>query len=222
MAERSIMAGVRGLSWWVAVLLATALTTLGVFIDLQRTRNLGVVFEILYFCGCVLAVCWVQRRGLFGPMVQPPLLLAAAVPLVVLASGSLPTGGLVTKLIAVGSPLLNGFPTMAVTIGVTLVVGSVRVRLQRPSQSVRGRRLRTPRNPNSPARSRQTGAWVPQDPGPRTPRRDPDPRMPHRDPGPALPQRHSGARGQSGSRTPQRHAGPQVPPRTTGRPTDRR
>ena len=64
--------------------LAFGFTALGVFVDLQRIGTVGTVFRALYFCGCVLAVTWVRRRNLFGPVVAPPLLLAVAVPAIVL------------------------------------------------------------------------------------------------------------------------------------------
>lgn len=141
--DRSVMRGVRGLPSWGAILLAAVLTLLGVFLDLERTDRLGVVFQVLYFAGCVLAICWVRRRGLFGPVVAPPLLLAGAVLAVVLMTGAAPTGSLVGKVIAVGSPMLNGFPTMAVTTAATLAVGIVRLRVQRPPRTADQARARS-------------------------------------------------------------------------------
>lgn len=123
---------VRGVPWWAAVLLALALTGIGVFVDLQRINHLGIIFKGAYFIGCVLAVLWVQRRGLFGPMVQPPLILALAVPGVVLAgSGTGAGSGLTAKALAVGTPLINGFPTMAITTALTVLIGLVRVARER-------------------------------------------------------------------------------------------
>lgn len=108
------------------------LTALGVFVDIERLNRLGIVFQACYFLGCLLAVVVVQRKGLFGPMVQPPLILAVAVPGVVLAIGSLPAGGgLVAAALTVGTPLINGFPTMAITTGVVLAIGAFRLVTQR-------------------------------------------------------------------------------------------
>ena len=108
------------------------LTAIGVFIDIERLNRLGIVFQACYFLGCMLAVVVVQRKGLFGPMVQPPLILAMAVPGVVLAAGSLPTGGgIVATALAVGTPLINGFPTMAITTGLVLAIGAFRLITQR-------------------------------------------------------------------------------------------
>jgi acid phosphatase family membrane protein YuiD len=111
------------------------LTAVGVFADIERLNRLGIVFQACYFVGCLLAVVMVQRKGLFGPMVQPPLILAIAVPGVVLAAGSLPSGGgMMATALAVGTPLINGFPTMAITTGLVLAIGAFRlVNQRRPS-----------------------------------------------------------------------------------------
>ncbi|MFN2496727.1 MAG: DUF6542 domain-containing protein [Pseudonocardiaceae bacterium] len=119
--------------WWLAISLALGLTALGVFADIQRLNRLGIVFQACYFVGCLLAVSLVARKGLFGPMVQPPLILAVAVPGVVLSAGSLPTSaGAAATALAVGTPLINGFPTMAITTGFTLAIGIFRLLTQRP------------------------------------------------------------------------------------------
>jgi hypothetical protein len=91
------------------------------------------VFTICHIAGCVLAVAWVRRDGLFGPMVQPPLLVAAAVPVVVLLAGSpRPGQGVADRLLEIGAPLVNAFPIMAGTTGAVLVLGFLRIFLQRP------------------------------------------------------------------------------------------
>jgi Domain of unknown function (DUF6542) len=145
----SAMSTVRGIPSWAAVLLALAFTGIGVFVDLQRLTKLGTIFQACYFIGCALAVLWVQRRGLFGPMVQPPLILALAVPGVVLATSGASAGdGFTTKALAVGTPLINGFPTMAITTGLTVLIGIIRIARQRAPKPprVRGPRAaaRTP------------------------------------------------------------------------------
>jgi hypothetical protein len=121
---------VLGIPPLAAVGLAFGFTALGVFVDLQRIGTVGAVFQVLYFAGCVLAMTWVRRRNLFGPLVQPPLLLAVAVPAVVLM-GDGGGAGAGSTLLTVGAPLVNSFPTMAVTSGVVLVLGVVRFVVQR-------------------------------------------------------------------------------------------
>ncbi|MCA1822198.1 MAG: DUF6542 domain-containing protein [Pseudonocardiaceae bacterium] len=121
-----------GMPWWAALLCTLALAVTGVFADLERLNRLGVVFQACYFLGCLLAVVIVQRKGLFAPMIAPPLILAVAVPGVVWATGTTPTGGgLVATALTVGTPLINGFPTMAITTGFTVAIGVFRLFLQR-------------------------------------------------------------------------------------------
>jgi hypothetical protein len=118
--------------WWAAALCTLALAATGVFADLERLNRLGHVFQVCYFLGCLFAVVVVQRKGLFAPMVAPPLILAVAVPGVVLATGATPTGGgLVATTLAIGTPLINGFPTMAITTGFTVAIGVFRLCIQR-------------------------------------------------------------------------------------------
>jgi hypothetical protein len=140
MADRSALPTVLGVPPIAAVGLAAALTAIGVLVDLTRIGNLSTVFTICHISGCVLAVIWVRRSGLFGPMVQPPLLVAAAVPVVVLTAGSpRPGQGVAEQLLVIGAPLVNAFPVMAWTTGTVLVLGVARMVLQRPLSGPSGR-----------------------------------------------------------------------------------
>ncbi|MHA6627086.1 DUF6542 domain-containing protein [Pseudonocardia sichuanensis] len=133
MADRSVLATVLGLPPVAAVGLAAALTAVGVLVDLTQVGGLGIVFTVCHISGCVLAVAWVRRTGLFGPMVQPPLLVALSVPVVVLLSGTpRPGQGVAERLLVIGAPLVNAFPVMAWTTGIVLVAGALRIVLQRP------------------------------------------------------------------------------------------
>ena len=117
-----MVAARRGIPWWAAVLFAFVMTGIGIGIDLARGSTLTQVFLIFYAVGCVLAVLAVMRRGIFAAMVQPPLILALAVPVVVRALGTGSTGGLRNQIITLALPLVNGFPTMAVTTAVTVLL----------------------------------------------------------------------------------------------------
>lgn len=144
----SLFAGRAGAPWWLAVGIALALAAIGVFADLERIDRLGLGFQGCYFLGCVVAVAVVERRALFAPMVQPPLLLAVAVPGVVLLAGGAPGGGgLAATALAIGTPLINGFPTMAITTLVTVGLGVLRIVTQRPPvvRKPRSRPQPTPR-----------------------------------------------------------------------------
>lgn len=139
LAERSVVAARRGVPWWAAVLFSFVMTGVGISIDLARGSTLTQVFLIFYAVGCVLAVLVVMRRGVFAAMVQPPLILAVAVPLVVRVLGTGSTGGLRNQIITLALPLVNGFPTMAVTTAVTVLLGTVRLVSTRPARAPRAR-----------------------------------------------------------------------------------
>jgi hypothetical protein len=162
--ERSIIATVLGLPGYAAIGIALGFTGLGVFIDLERINGLGTIFKGCYFTGCLVSICWVKRRALFGPMVQPPLLLAIAVPGVVLAAdGGASNSGLAGQLLSIGTPLLNGFPTMAVTTAFVVSIGIVRYLVQKPDREAE--RLR------ADAVSAQASERSPERPRPAVPER---------------------------------------------------
>ena len=133
MSQRSVLAAVLGLRPVAAIGLGALLTAIGVVVDLTWVGSLGAVFTICYVSGCLLAVAWVRREGLFGPLVQPPLLVAVAVPAVVLLSGSpRPGQGVTERLLVIGAPLVNAFPVMAATTAAVVALGVLRMVLQRP------------------------------------------------------------------------------------------
>lgn len=135
-ADRSLIATVLGVPPIAAFGLAAVLTAIGVLVDLTRAGTLGVVFTVCYVVGCVLAVAWVRRSGLFWPMVQPPLLLAVAVPAVVQLAGTpKPGAGVAERLLVIGAPLVNSFPTMAWTTGIVVALGVFRLVVQREQVS---------------------------------------------------------------------------------------
>ena len=140
MPERSLMATVLGVHPAAAVGVAAALTAVGVAVDLLRTGTLSTAFTVCYLTGCVLATAWVRRSALFWPMVAPPLLMAVAVPVVVLVAGTpRPGAGVARRLLVIGAPLVNGFPIMAWTTGVVLALGVFRLVTQRINPRSRGR-----------------------------------------------------------------------------------
>ncbi|HWE90124.1 MAG TPA: DUF6542 domain-containing protein [Pseudonocardiaceae bacterium] len=128
--DRSAFGSTRGVAWWVAVLIALGVSIVGAVADMVANGSLSTLFEGGYVIGCVAGVCLVRRRNIFGPIVQPPLVLVITVPLVVLLTKS-PSGGLTAKALAVGTPLINAFPTMAIATGLTVVIGGIRLATQR-------------------------------------------------------------------------------------------
>ncbi|MEY7972822.1 DUF6542 domain-containing protein [Saccharomonospora xinjiangensis] len=107
---------------------------MGAFVDQVVTDSLSVVFHVCYALGAVGAVLAVQRKSLFGPMVQPPLTMALAVPLVVITASGLPEDSdMLDNALAIGKPLINSFPMMAGTTAATVLVGALRMVKQRAS-----------------------------------------------------------------------------------------
>jgi hypothetical protein len=134
--DRALFGNFKGLPWWAAVLIAFVLAIVGTYIDVSSSKTVGTVFAILFFLGCGGAIVFVERRSMFGPIVQPPLILAIVVPLVVVVSDGMPSGGLSGAALTLGKPLINGFPTMAITTIFTVVVGILRVTRQRDPNRV--------------------------------------------------------------------------------------
>jgi len=134
--EHPIIGKGRGLPWWAAVLLPLVLSAIGAVLDRgrltddERLTALGL-YQVLFLLGCVVAVLAVRRRNLFGPMVQPPLIFAVTfVPVQLTARTSTETG--TKKLIfEVGLPLASSFPWMAGATAATIVLGVLRLLIQR-------------------------------------------------------------------------------------------
>jgi hypothetical protein len=122
----------RGLPWWAAILLPLATTAGGAYADLTFDHGLGVPFQAAFAAGCVLSVLFVRRRNLFGPMVQPPLImLFAASPVVLLVDGHGLGGSLTSNALTVGTPLVDNFMTQVGVTIATVVVGLIRLILTR-------------------------------------------------------------------------------------------
>nr|CEL19072.1 hypothetical protein [Kibdelosporangium sp. MJ126-NF4]CTQ95126.1 hypothetical protein [Kibdelosporangium sp. MJ126-NF4] len=138
--ERPMIGNRRGLPWWGAVLLPLLLTTAGAVIDKgrlvddQRLTGFGL-YHALFLAGCLLAVVGVQRRNLFGPMVQPPLIFAVTfIPVQFMAreaAAAAPESGTRKLIFEVALPLASSFPWMAGATAATIVLGAIRLFLQR-------------------------------------------------------------------------------------------
>ncbi|SFW65576.1 hypothetical protein SAMN04489730_2505 [Amycolatopsis australiensis] len=125
--ERPVVGSRRGLPWWAAVLVGLGLAVVGALIGKPSQGSLPAIFTVCYIAGSVIAVCAVRRRGLFGPMVMPPLVLAVTVPGVILLTSGSQGDDTLSKALSIGTPLINGFPTMAITTGITLLIGFLRI-----------------------------------------------------------------------------------------------
>lgn len=149
-ASQALFGSARGMPWWAAVLIAFVVSLLTAFINRAPNGELGWIFKGGYFLSCVVAVCLVQRRSLFGPMVQPPLIAVIVVPTVALMTANTPpNGGMTARLLTVAQPLVTSFPTMAVTTAATVILGVVRIFLQkRPAPAAQPKPAR-PARPQS-------------------------------------------------------------------------
>ncbi|MBB3663800.1 MULTISPECIES: DUF6542 domain-containing protein [Prauserella salsuginis group] len=130
--ERLAFGARRGLPWWGAVLLALVTAIAGAVLSMQVSDGLGLPFQLIYVAGVLAAVAGVRRRNLFGPMVQPPLVMAATVPLVVLTDTSLPeSNDTLADVLAISTPLINNFPVMAIATALTVGLGVLRIYRER-------------------------------------------------------------------------------------------
>ncbi len=152
---RSVLPTVPGVPAAAAVLIAVAATFVGFAIDAVRGSELTSAFSVFYFLGCVGAVLAVRSRGLFAAMVQPPLILFAAVPLAYQFFSTGSKGGLKDLMFNVAIPLVNRFPLMLTTTLAVLIIGGVRLYLGQ--QAVRTP-ARTPARSRSKSRSADGGA----------------------------------------------------------------
>lgn len=128
---RAIFGEFKGIPWWAAILCALVPAFIGAFIDVNSSKTVGWTFIAVFFIGALAGILLVQRRSLFAPMVQPPLILAATVPTLVLLTGGVAKGGLSAMALGLGKPLIDSFPVMALTTAVTVAVGILRIVLQK-------------------------------------------------------------------------------------------
>ncbi|ROP38460.1 DUF6542 domain-containing protein [Saccharothrix texasensis] len=153
--DRAMFGSFRGLPWWAAVLIAFVVAIVGTFVDVNSAaKTVGWVFAVTFFVGCVGAVVFVERRSMFGPIVQPPLVLAIVVPILVVVTQGMPSGGLAAMGLALGKPLIDGFPAMAITTACTVIIGIVRVSTQKdPNRLTKDEIREAKRKPDKPRRA---------------------------------------------------------------------
>nr|WP_308204929.1 DUF6542 domain-containing protein [Mycobacterium barrassiae] len=113
--------------WWGAVLIAATLMAVGFAYDAGTgTKQLTAVFAGTYVVGCILAVLAVRQAGLFTAVIQPPLLLFAAVPMAYFVFTDSQLSNLKDTLINCAYPLIERFPLMFFTSAVVLLIGMAR------------------------------------------------------------------------------------------------
>lgn len=119
-----MLATVPGLPWWGAVLTMLAFTAVGAVASGEFAgANAGVIAMAV---GAVVAVLAVRNRALFTAMVQPPLIIATAIPLY--RWFNLPSPRKTSQILTdVLFPMISLFPWMFWTTVVVLVIGGVRL-----------------------------------------------------------------------------------------------
>ncbi|AVM01355.1 hypothetical protein C6V83_15005 [Gordonia iterans] len=129
--QQSVIPGVPGVPWWGAVLIAAVLTAIGATIDALANSSLGLVYNLFFLFGCVIAALAVRRRALFTAAVQPPLVsvfigLTALWGLAQAASTNNKPQGMRQVVLNVALPFSNLFPWIAGVFLVTLLIVLVR------------------------------------------------------------------------------------------------
>ncbi|MGL6237048.1 MAG: DUF6542 domain-containing protein [Segniliparus sp.] len=150
--KRSALAGLPGVPWWGAVVLAVGCTAIGASTDiLTSAKSVGDTFNWLYAIGCVLAALLVANTGLFTAAVQPSLILFVSVPVTTwILSPDQQASFKSMLLFAV--PLIGRFPWMAWVSGIALAICLVRWALWRLAER---------REANAPAQTKPKAAKKP-------------------------------------------------------------
>jgi hypothetical protein len=106
------------------VVLAVTLTAVGFAYDAgSGDKQLSMVFATTYVLGCIFAVLAVRQAGIFTAVIQPPLILFAAVPTAYFLFHGAQLGGIKDLAINCGYPLIERFPLMFFTSAVVLLIG---------------------------------------------------------------------------------------------------
>jgi hypothetical protein len=106
------------------VLVAVTLTAVGFAYDAgSGAKELSTVFAATYVLGCIFAALAVRQSGIFTAVIQPPLLLFAAVPTAYFLFHGGQLGGIKDLAINCGYPLIERFPLMFFTSAAVLLIG---------------------------------------------------------------------------------------------------
>lgn len=109
------------------MLIAVGATTIGFAFDAgSGNKELSGVFAACYLIGCVAAVLAVRQQSVFTAVVQPPLILFAAVPSAYFLFHKAEIDGLKDILINCGYPLIERFLLMFTTSVIVLLIGMAR------------------------------------------------------------------------------------------------
>ena len=106
------------------MLLAVTLTAIGFAYDAGAgNKELSMVFSASYALACIVAVLAVRQSGVFTAVIQPPLILFAAVPTAYFLFHGGHLDGIKDLAINCGYPLIERFPLMFFTSAAVLLIG---------------------------------------------------------------------------------------------------
>lgn len=106
------------------MLTALTATAIGFAFDAGAgNKELSAVFSASYILGCLVAVLAVRQSGVFTAVIQPPIVLFAAVPGAYFLFHSGQIHGLKDLAINCGYPLIERFPLMFFTSAAILLIG---------------------------------------------------------------------------------------------------
>jgi hypothetical protein len=106
------------------VLVAVTLTAVGFAYDAgSGAKELSMFFSATYVLGCLFAALAVRQSGIFTAVIQPPLILFAAVPSAYFLFHGGELGGIKDLAINCGYPLIERFPLMFFTSAAVLLIG---------------------------------------------------------------------------------------------------
>lgn len=109
------------------MVLALTTTAIGFAFDAgSGNKELSAVFAAAYVLGCLAAVLAVRQSGVFTAVIQPPLILFAAVPSAYFLFHSGQIEGFKDLAINCGYPLVERFPLMFFTSAGVLLIGVAR------------------------------------------------------------------------------------------------
>ncbi len=121
----SVLAARPGVVWWVAVVIAFVPTVIGFGADLAISNSIGIIAWVLTLLGVVVAALAVRRHALFTAMVQPPLVVIAALVLGYVVATV--TGGISGGVLNLGLKVVGTFPLMLTATVVAVILGVIRL-----------------------------------------------------------------------------------------------
>ncbi|GAA4758145.1 DUF6542 domain-containing protein [Gordonia alkaliphila] len=174
--KQSVLPGFVGVPWWGALLIAAGCTALGATIDSLINSSLGLIYNVFFLIGCVVAALAVRRRALFTAAVQPPLItltigLISLFSLVSISNTSGKPQSLSKTVLNIAMPYSNLFPWIITTFVLCVAIAVARWYFTREDAAEQATARRRPAKDEDRAqRDRPTRDRAEGDRSKRTPR----------------------------------------------------